>query len=88
MGTNSFSNVNIIQRFQSKVIWIVLKAPWNVCNLTLPKDTCVPSVVEEIKGNTENDLSKFLAVNLLDNNDNVYSLKRHSVLDLTSRFKT
>lgn len=93
-GTTSNSNINIIQRFQSKVIRAVLQAPWYVSNLTLHKDTCIPFVVEEIERYTEKYLSKLdnhpnhLAVNLLDNSDHVYRLKRHSVLDLTSRFKT
>lgn len=91
-GTASSSNIEILQRFQSKVLRTLTGAPWYVSNLTLHRDLKVPCVKDEIRRFSENYLSKlnyhpnYIAVNLLDNSNFVYRLKRSSVLDLSSRF--
>lgn len=92
-GTTSNSNIDIIQRFQSKVIRNILEAPWYVTNEVLHKDTCTSTVREEITSFSHSYQAKLeahpnhLAVNLMDNSESVYRLKRHSVLDLKDRFK-
>jgi len=91
-GTASISNIQVIQRFQSKVIRTILQAPWFVNNVTLHHDTGIPFVTEEIKNYSEKYLAKLdyhpnhLAVNLLDNSEHVNRLKRHNFLDLSTRF--
>lgn len=91
-GTSSDSNIEIIQRFQSKVIRSILQAPWYVSNNTLHKDTQIPFVKEEISKFSDNYLKRlenhknYLALNLLDNSSTVYRLKRHNILDLSCRF--
>ena len=47
-GTASTSNVEILQRFQSKVLRIIVDAPWYVTNDTLHRDLRIPTVREEI----------------------------------------
>jgi hypothetical protein len=46
-GCSSKSNVNIIQRFQSKALRMIVNAPWYVSNLTLHVDLNVTSIEEE-----------------------------------------
>lgn len=47
-GTASNSNVEILQRFQSKVLRMILNAPWFVTNDSIHHDLQIPSVKEEI----------------------------------------
>jgi hypothetical protein len=90
-GTSANSNIQIIQRFQSKVIRSILQAPWYVSNATLHADTSIPFVLNEIERFSQNYQSKLdqhpyhLALNLLDNSINTYRLKRHNFLYLTFR---
>lgn len=91
-GTTSNSNIKIIQRFQSKCLRNILQAPWYINNNIIHNDTKIPFVEEEIKRFSTNYIDKlynhsnYLAVDLLDNGDDVYRLKRHKVLDLPFRF--
>ena len=48
-GSASISNINIIQRFQSKFLRKLVQAPWYVRNDVIHNDTKVPSVIEEVK---------------------------------------
>lgn len=48
-GCSSKSNVNIIQRFQSKSLRIIVNAPWYVSNHTLHTDLDIPPIVEECR---------------------------------------
>jgi hypothetical protein len=48
-GTASNSNLEILQRFQNKVLREIVDAPWYVPNAVLHKDLSVPTVREEIK---------------------------------------
>jgi len=43
-GTASNSNIEILERFQSKVLWIITDAPWYVPNTMLRCDLQVLSV--------------------------------------------
>lgn len=46
-GTASLSNIEIIQRFQSKILRTVVDAPWFVTNEILHHDLQIPTVREE-----------------------------------------
>lgn len=48
-GTASNSNIEILQRFQSKVLRIITDAPWYVTNEILHRDLKVPTVKETTK---------------------------------------
>lgn len=91
-GTASNSNIEIIQRFQSKLIRKIVNAPWFVSNNTIHRDLKMFNVREEISRFSSLYLQKLddhpnhLAVNLLDNSEAVDRLKRCTVLDLPLRF--
>ena len=91
-GTASVSNIEIIQRFQSKCLRQIVNAPWYVSNKTLHSDLKMPYVNEEISKHSkkyqrrlENHANN-LALNLLDNSNDTYRLKRANILDLPFRF--
>lgn len=91
-GTTSNSNIEILQRFQSKVLRKIVNAPWYVNNKIIHEDTNIPFIREEITRFSSKYLEKLethsnhLALNLLDNSENVTRLRRYNVLDLTLRF--
>jgi hypothetical protein len=91
-GASSISNIKIIQRFQSKVLRQILQAPWYVNNNILHNDSGIPTVEEEITKRSNKYLLKLenhpnhLAVNLLDNSNATYRLKRIHILDVNARF--
>jgi hypothetical protein len=47
-GTTSNSNTKILERFQSKVLRLIVDAPWYVSNFVIRKDLQIPTVKEEI----------------------------------------
>jgi hypothetical protein len=47
-GTTSDSNIEILERFQSKVLRLIVDAPWYVSNSIIRKDLHIPTVKEEI----------------------------------------
>jgi hypothetical protein len=47
-GTTSNSNIEILERFQSKVLRLIVNTPWYVPNSVIRKDLRIPSVKEEI----------------------------------------
>jgi hypothetical protein len=47
-GSASDSNIEILQRFQSKLLRKIFNAPWFVSNRTLHQDLKIPTVKEEI----------------------------------------
>ena len=47
-GTASNSNIEILQRFQSKTLRSLINAPWYVTNETIHGDLKIPTVKEEI----------------------------------------
>jgi hypothetical protein len=47
-GTTSNSNIDILERFQSKVLRLIVDAPWYVSNSVIRNDHQMPSVKEEI----------------------------------------
>ena len=48
-GTASYSNIEILQRFQSKVLRSITKAPFYVTNKNLHKDLKNPFIKDEIR---------------------------------------
>jgi hypothetical protein len=47
-GTTSNSNIESLERFQSKVLRLIVDAPWYVSNSAIRNDLQVPTVKEEI----------------------------------------
>ena len=47
-GTASNSNIEILQRFQSKTLRSLLNAPWFATNETIHRDLKVPTIRDEI----------------------------------------
>lgn len=90
-GTASDSNIEILQRFQSTTLRMLVDAPWYVSNAILHQDLKMPTIEEEIRRSSANYQSRLerhpnhLAINLLDNSSAVKRLKRYSILDLSSR---
>jgi len=49
----SSSNIEIIQRYQSKILRLITQAPWYVTNQVLHRDLCVAPVREIFKEKAE-----------------------------------
>jgi hypothetical protein len=47
-GTTSNSNIEILERFQSKVSRLIVDVPWYVSNFVIRNDLQIPTVKEEI----------------------------------------
>jgi hypothetical protein len=48
-GTASTSNIDILDRFQSKALRMIVDAPWYVPNTVIRRDLQIPTVKEEIQ---------------------------------------
>jgi carbonic anhydrase len=48
-GCSKASNINIIQRFQNKVLRVIVDAPWYVGNSDLHRDLNIGTVIDIIK---------------------------------------
>jgi hypothetical protein len=48
-GTASTSNIEILERFQSKALRMIVDSPWYVPNTVIRKDLQIPTVKEEIR---------------------------------------
>jgi hypothetical protein len=48
-GTASTSNIDILERFQSKALLMIVDAPWYVPNTVIRRDLQIPTVKEEIR---------------------------------------
>lgn len=87
-GTASNSNVEILQRYQSKSLRLITNSPWFVNNNNIHSDLGVPKVKTEIRRYSNNYLNRLsqhsnvLAIALLDSSDETRRLKRLHVLDL------
>jgi hypothetical protein len=90
-GTASTSNIEILERFESKAFHMIVGAPWYVPNSLIRKDLSCPTVKEEIRryscqyGARLRTHSNHLAVNLLRLPDN-RRLRRFLPTDLPDRF--
>lgn len=82
------SNIDIIQRFQNKVLRNIVNAPWYIRNNELHKDLAVELVNDEIKKFAKSHEQRLLqhvnveAVQLLDNTGIVRRLKRVKPFEL------
>jgi hypothetical protein len=90
-GTASISNIERIEYLQSKVLRIIVNAPWFVTNWVIQQDLQIPSVEEEIKNFTEKYHLRLsahpnqLATDLLKSRC-VRRLKSFNPSDLINRF--
>ena len=90
-GSASNSNVDILQRFQSKTLRTIANAPWYVTNEILHHDLGIQTVKEEIARYSTKYLSRLEnhpnphATNFLDSSQQIHRLKRHHILDLPHR---
>jgi hypothetical protein len=85
------SNIEILERFQSKVLRMIVDAPWYVPNSLMRRDLSCPTDKEEIRrysshyGDRLRTHPNHLAVNLLRLPDN-RRLRRFLPTDLPDRF--
>lgn len=90
-GTASNSNIEILQRYQSKTLRSIVNAPWFVSNKTIHNDLDIPMVKDEINRFSSRYMERLsshtnpLAISLLDDTHEVRRLKRHHILDLPFR---
>jgi hypothetical protein len=91
-GTTSNSNIEILRRFQTKVLRAIVNAPWYVPNTTIERDLQMPSVRQEIqKCSAKYSKKVLLHPNILINSlagepHQTKRLKRFRPLDLPTRF--
>lgn len=88
-GCTKKTNLEIIQRFQNKVLRGIVNAPWYIRNTDIHRDLKILTVEEEIQIHAQKHemrLHKHTNVEvleLLDNSKTVRRLKRRKPLDLT-----
>ena len=92
-GVAAKSNIEIIQRFQNKVLRIITNAPWYISNDRIHSDLNIPSVIDEVRRYSFNYMQRLvnhsnpLARALVLSNATIRSLKRSQVNDLPTRFE-
>jgi hypothetical protein len=90
-GTASISNIEIIERFQSKVLCTIVDASWYVPNTVIGRDLQTPTVKEEIRQYSSQYSARLrvhpnhLVVTLMAQPD-YRRLRRHLPNDLPTRF--
>ena len=90
-GTASTSNLEILERFQSKVLRIITGAPWYVPNTVLKSDLQVPTVRQEVKNYSATYRQRLdvhpnkLAKTLFSSQTCNRRLKRHYPAELATR---
>jgi hypothetical protein len=90
-GTASQSNIEILQRFQNKVLRTTVNAPWYIPNSVLHADLLIPTVREEITRHSNAHQDKLLQhpnqlIPFLLEEPGPKKLKRCHPTDLTHRF--
>jgi hypothetical protein len=81
-GTASTSTIEILERFQSKALHIIMDAPWYVPNTIIRRDLQIPTIKEEIRRYSSQYSARLsaypndLIVNLIELTDN-RQLRRH-----------
>ena len=90
-GSASHSNIEILQRFQNKVLRTIVNAPWYIPNKLLHTDLQIPTIREEVTKFSNNHRAKLLThPNELSSNLLIEQgpgrLKRYKPLDLPTRF--
>jgi hypothetical protein len=90
-GTASTSNIEILERFQSKALRMIVDAPWYVPNTVIRRDLQTPTVKEEIRRYSSQYSARLsahpndLIVKLTELPEN-RRLRRHLPNDLPTRF--
>jgi hypothetical protein len=90
-GTASTSNIEILERFQSKALRIIVDPPWYVPNTIILRDLQIPTVKEEIRRYSSQYSARLsahpndLIVNLIELPVD-RRLRRHLPNDLPTRF--
>jgi hypothetical protein len=87
----STSNIEILERFQSKALRMIVDAPWYVPNTVIRRDLQIPTVKGEIRRYSSQYSARLsahpndLIVNLIELPGN-RRLRRHLPNDLPTRF--
>jgi hypothetical protein len=90
-GTASTSNIDILERFQSKALHLIVDAPWYVPNTLIRRDLQMPSVKEKFRYYSSHYSTRFTAypndllLTLLEPPERKH-LRRHLPNDLPTRF--
>jgi hypothetical protein len=90
-GTASASNIEILERFQSKALRMIMDASWSVPNTVIRRDLQIPTVKEEVRRYGSQYIALLsshpddLIVNLFQLRDN-RRLRKHLPNDLPIRF--
>jgi len=89
-GSASHSNIEILQKFQNKVLRTTVNAPWYIPNKLLHTDLQIPAIREEItKFSTIHRAKLLIHPNELTSNLRIEQgpgrLKRYKPLDLPTR---
>jgi hypothetical protein len=90
-GTTSTSNIEILERFQPKVLCMIMDLPWYVSNTIIQRDLQIPTVKAEIHRYSSQYSARLsahpnvLTVNLTELPDN-RRLRRQLPNDLPTRF--
>jgi hypothetical protein len=90
-GTASTFNTEILERFLSKALRMIVDAPWYVPNTVIRRDLQIPTIKEEIRRYSSQYSARLsahpneLIVNLIGLQDN-RRLQRHLPNDLSTRF--
>lgn len=78
-GSAAKSNIEILQRFQSKVLRLIINAPWYMRNKAIHNELQIPSVKKEILKYSTNyrliDYPNAFATNLMNKSGRVQKLK-------------
>lgn len=91
-GTASSSNLEILQRFQNKVMRMICNAPYYVPNFIIERDLEVNTIREEIKKTSAKYAERLeehpnrLARSLWNDDNDMRRLKRFKPSDLTTRW--
>lgn len=90
-GTTCNSNIEILERFQAKVLRAIVNAPWYVKNSVIRRDLHMCSVKETVSSSSQKYYNRLrehpnLLVNKLLNQNPKRRLKRHKPSDLATRF--
>jgi hypothetical protein len=90
-GTASTSNIEILERFKSKALRMIVDAPWYVPNTVIRRDLQIPTVKEKIRRYRSQYSARLsahlndLTVNLIELPDN-RRLRRILLNDLPTKF--
>jgi len=90
-GTASNSNVEMLQRFQNKILRSIVNAPWYVPNTILHTDLQIPTVKAEITNFSTKYREKLIThpnelIPALLEGEGPRKLKRFKPTELTTRF--